>query len=83
MGIGLAHMKTTADRAIDMQTVMDGMGLGEIEATFVVDLARGETTGCIKFTGPVSPQQRRRMGLDIVAGEDDELDLGDDDNPDV
>ena len=59
-------------RVAEILQVMGETGLDEIEAAFVVALARGETAGCIEFTGPVTPEERRRMGLDIAIDEDDD-----------
>jgi hypothetical protein len=52
-------------------------------AAFDVALARGETAGCIESTGPVTPEERRRMGRDIVAGEANKLGLDNDDTSDA
>src|SRR5688500_4248440 len=68
-------MRMTTDRAIDVQTVMEEMGLDEIEAAFVIALARGEIHGDVEPTGPMTPEDWRLMGVDVVAGEDGDPDL--------
>jgi hypothetical protein len=76
----MAQMRADQDRAPEIRQVMDETGFDEIEAAFVVALERGETFGDIVSEGPMTREERRRIGLDLVAGEDDPLELDDDDD---
>lgn len=68
-----------AERAAEIVLVMQTMGVDEIEAGFIVALERGETYGDVQSVGPMTPEERRRIGLDILAfdepdgEEDDEI----------
>ena len=53
-----------ADREQGMQELIDDFGLDEAEARFVVALARGEIDGDVRFVPPLTPEERRRIGLD-------------------
>jgi hypothetical protein len=78
-------MKIATDREVNVQTVMERMGLDEIEAAFVVALARGEcargesargeSTGDVESLPPMTLEERRRIGLGIVAGGPHDPDL--------
>ena len=50
---------------------MERMGLDEIEAAFAVALAHGEIPGDVVSVRPMTREQRQRIGLDVIAGEDD------------
>jgi hypothetical protein len=57
---------------------MKEAGVDEIEAAFIVALERGETYGDVQSVGPMTPEERRRIGLDIVAGGPFDPDIGED-----
>jgi hypothetical protein len=76
----MARVMPTTDRAADVRMVMERLGVDEVQAEFIVALAYGEVDGDVEFSRPVTAEERRRMGLDIVIGEESELDLDDDDD---
>jgi hypothetical protein len=71
----------TTDRATDIRMVMEKLGVDEVQAEFIVALAYGDVDGDIEFTRPITPEERRRMGLDILIGEESDLELDDDELP--
>lgn len=77
----MARVMPTIDRAVDVRTVMDKLGVDEVQAEFIVALANGDVDGDIEFTRPVTPEERQQLGLDIVIGEESELDRDDDEDP--
>lgn len=68
-------LELTPDREAEIVRVMRELGVDEIEAAFIAGIERGDIDGDILFTSPVTPEQRRRMGLDVVAGEEGDPDL--------
>ena len=76
----MARLTPTTKRDVDIEAVMKEFGVDEIEAAFIAALERGEIDGDIVFTKPLTAEERRRFGLDIVVGEEDELNLDDEDD---
>lgn len=62
-----------SDRKAEVRSVKAALGLDELEAEFVVALDRGEFDGDIVFTEPMTAEERRRFGLDLVVGEEPEI----------
>ena len=77
----MARVMPITDRAVEVRTVMEQLGVDEVQAEFIVALAHGEVDGDIGFSRPVTPEERRRMGLDVIIGEESELELDDDEDP--
>jgi hypothetical protein len=72
--------RVTQDLALpaEVLSIMEEMGVDEIEARFILALLRDETFGDVQSIGPMTPEERRRIGLDIVAGGPFDPDLRDD-----
>ena len=77
----MARVMPATDRATDVRTVMEELGVDEAQAEFIVALTYGEIDGDIEFSRPITPEERRRLGLDIAIDEEVELDLDDDGLP--
>src|SRR5687767_8350632 len=59
--VAMARVMPTTDRAVDVRMVMERLGVDEVQAGFIVALARGEVAGDIEFARPVTSEERRRM----------------------
>ena len=67
----MARLTPKLDRVAKVRLVIERLGLDEIEASFAVALASGEIPGDVVSERPMTREERRRVGLDLIAGEDD------------
>jgi hypothetical protein len=65
----MANMITPAEREQRIQRLVDRTSLTREEAEEVVAIALGESDGDVVSTRPLTPEERRRIGLGLTMEE--------------